>query len=113
MSNQDTGDGGPAATGGQPVTGGQSAVGWPLVRDCIGIALAEALFFWLIAHLHHPSVMWRLATPWALFPLACALPGLVFGGRRRLVAAARGMVIGAVVLVVGMGVLVLFDQMSD
>ncbi|MFC0543615.1 hypothetical protein [Kutzneria chonburiensis] len=110
MSTQDTGGDGSVA--------GQHSAGTPsvrrkLARDLFGTALAEALFFWLIAHLHHPSVMWDLATPWALSPLACALPGLVFGGRLRLVAAARGMVIGAVLLGMGMGVLVLFDQMSD
>jgi hypothetical protein len=91
----------------------QPVAGWPLVRDFIGIALAEALFFWLIAHFRHPSSMWQYGAPWALFPVACALPGLVFGGRLRLPAAARGALIGSVVLVVGCGVLALFDRMSD
>ncbi|HTI24506.1 MAG TPA: hypothetical protein VL652_26155 [Kutzneria sp.] len=111
MSTQDTGD------HGSPLAGRHSAekpsVRWPLVRDCIGIALAEALFFWLIAHFRHPSSMWHYATPFALIPVLCAVPGLALGGRRRVLVAAKCAVIGGVVLVLGCGVLALFDRMSD
>ena len=82
-----------------------------LARDCIGVVVAEALFFWLVAHFRHPSVMWDYAPPWALVPVLCAVPGLVFGRDLRLHAAARGALIGGVLLVVGSGVLVLFDRM--
>jgi hypothetical protein len=121
--------GGMQSTSGMQMTGGRESArhrkagegrqsarlsgGWPLVRDCTGIALAEALFFWLIAHFRHPGPMFTYATPWALFPVLCAVPGLIFGGRLRLMAATRGMVIGGVLLVLGIGVLALLDTMSD
>jgi hypothetical protein len=96
MSNQDT-----------------TTPGRQLARDCVGVALSEALFFWLVAHFRHPSSMWGHAVPWALFPVLCAVPGLVFGRSLRLLAAARGALIGGVVLVMGSGVLVLFDRMMS
>jgi hypothetical protein len=111
MSIQDTGDSGSTASGEQSAGAGQSTAGWPLVRDCNGTALAEALFFWLVAHFRHPGPMWEHAAPWALIPVLCAVPGLVFGRRLRLLAAARGALLGGVVLVMGIGVLVLFDRM--
>ena len=85
-----------------------------LARNAAGIALSEALFCWLVAHFRHPGPMWEHAAPWALFPVFCAVPGLVFGRGLRLLAAARGALIGGVVLVVCSGVLLLFDRvMSD
>jgi hypothetical protein len=82
-----------------------------LARDFVGVALSEALFFWLVAHFRHPGTMWAHAAPWALLPVLCAVPGLVFGRRLRPLVAARGALIGGVLLVVGSGVLVLFDRM--
>jgi hypothetical protein len=88
--------------------------GRQLARDCVGVALSEALFFWLVTHSRHPSGLWPYAAPWALFPVLCAVPGLVFGRDLRVLAAARGALIGGVVLVMASGVLVLFDRiMSD
>jgi hypothetical protein len=113
MSIQDTGDSGSTASGEQSAGAGQSSAGWPLVRDCIGTALAEALFFFFLAHFSHPEPLWSYALP-ALFPVLCAVPGLVFGRRLRLLAAARGALIGSIVLAVLSGVTLLLElQLSD